>query len=605
MAFFIPLVYNERALRSIKMEEKKKLKGFFSYLKKTYQFAKQDKKYLIFFLIGSIVFCTISVIAPLLSARQIVSLTSELWKRLIFITFCILCIELLRNIVRYFNNCFMNRFFYSVKKNIQLEVARETLKLKMDTLNHNSSGLFIERINNDSDTLSDVFVIIIDYVTFLLSNIGIFISIFFLNKIIFLIYLLFLLILFFGQKYAADKIQEKRKVMKKKKEETSGFISELVRGAQDVKILNAEESFLSKTQEKVKDLGEASISTFKTRARFQIINGSIRDILDFLIIMVGIGFILHGDLEVATMLIILSYRGNIMSISGNFENFLDNLKRFNLSAEKIFDVIENEKFPKETFGTKKLKKAEGNIEFKNVCFKYDKEQEVLKDINFKIKPNETVSFVGKSGSGKSTIFNLIAGLYSPEKGQILIDGISITELDKNSIRGNLSIISQNPYIFNMSIRENLQIIKEDLTEEEMVSACKTACLHDFVMTLKDGYDTVVGESGVTLSGGQRQRLAIARALVQKTEIILFDEATSALDNETQAEIQKSIQNMQGEYTILIIAHRLSTVINSNRILLVEDGHIVASGTHNELLKKNKTYQNLYELELKEEKNTKE
>ncbi len=319
--------------------------------------------------------------------------------------------------------------------------------------------------------------------------------------------------------------------------------------------------------------------------------------------MSGIGFIINGNLEMATMLIILSYRGNIMSISSNFENFLDNLKRFNLSAEKIFDIIEGDKFPKEGFGKKKLKKAEGNIEFKNVSFKYDKEQEVLKNINFKINPNETVSFVGKSGSGKSTIFNLIAGLYYPQEGSILIDGIPITELDKESIRGNLSIISQNPYIFNMSIKENLQIIKEDLTEEEMINACKMACLHDFIITLKDGYDTVVGESGVTLSGGQR--LAIARALVQKTEIILFDEATSALDNETQKEIQKSIQNMQGEYTILIIAHRLSTVINSNRILLIEDGKVVAEGTHHELLKKNKMYQNLYKLELKEQKeNTK-
>lgn len=586
-------------------KEKKKLKGFFSYLKKTYAFAKKDKKYLIFFLIGSIFYCVLGVIVPLLTAKRIVSLTSELWLQVSLTTLAILIIELINVFILYIDNCFINRFFYSVKKNIQLKLAKETLKINMDTLNHNSSGLFIERINNDSDELANVFLILIDYITFLLSNIGVFISIFFLNKIIFLIYLLFLLVLFFGQKYAADKIQEKRKVMKKKQEKTSGFISELVRGAQDIKVLNAENSFLHSAETRIEDLGNASIATFKTRARFKLINGSIRNILDFLVMMAGVGFILYGDLEVATMLIILSYRGNIMSISGNFENFLDNLKQFNLSAEKIFDVIESEKFPKETFGNKHLKKAEGNIEFKNVSFKYDEEQEVLKDVNFKINPNETVSFVGKSGSGKSTIFNLIAGLYYPSGGQILIDGIPITELDKDSIRGNLSIISQNPYIFNMSIRENLQIIKEDLTEEEMIEACKMACLHDFILTLKDGYDTVVGESGVTLSGGQRQRLAIARALVQKTEIILFDEATSALDNETQAEIQKSIQNMQGEYTILIIAHRLSTVINSNRILLVEDGKIIASGTHQELLKKNKMYQNLYELELKEQKeNTK-
>ena len=235
-----------------------------------------------------------------------------------------------------------------------------------------------------------------------------------------------------------------------------------------------------------------------------------------------------------------------------------------------------------------------------ICIKLEKEP-ILKDISFKIHANETVSFVGRSGSGKSTIFNLLCKLYEPNNGTITIDGIDIKTLDKDSIRGNISIINQSPYIFNMSIRENLTIIKEGLTEEDMIEACKTACLHDFIMTLPNGYDTIVGEGGVSLSGGQRQRLAIARALVQKTEIILFDEATSALDNETQKEIQTAIENMQGEYTILIIAHRLSTVINSDRLILIEDGKITGNGTHQELLKTNKAYQKLYELELKETK----
>ena len=229
---------------------------------------------------------------------------------------------------------------------------------------------------------------------------------------------------------------------------------------------------------------------------------------------------------------------------------------------------------------------------------YENDDDVLHDISFVIKPNETVSFVGKSGSGKSTIFNLIAALYKPNKGRILLDGIPLDELDKDSIRQNISVISQNPYIFNMSIKENLRIIKEDATEEEITEACKLASLHDFIMTLKDGYDTIVGEGGVTLSGGQRQRLAIARALLLKTEIILFDEATSALDNETQREIQESIRNMQGIYTILIIAHRLSTVVHSDRLILVDDGKIIGMGTHEELLKTNEMYKTLYHLELK-------
>ena len=584
------------------MKKRKNSKSFFTYLKKTYLFAKKDKKDLIFLLLGSIIYCTVSILIPLLTARRIVALTSSLWQQLTLITIAIFLVEVVSNFILLGNNYFMNRFYFAIKKNIQSQLTKETLKINNATLNNNSSGLFIERINEDTNNLADVFNKIVDYGTYILSNIGILISMFFLNKLIFCIYCLFLIILYYGQKYAANKIQEKMKLVKKAKENTSGFISELVRGIKDIKILNAEESFINSANNRIDTLNQAQYVSNRTRAHFRLINGNIRDLLDFVIMIIGIIFIMNGKLEIAMMLIILEYRGRIMSISSNFENLFDFIKTFNLSAEKIFDILESDKFPKEVFGTKKLKKAEGNIEFKNVTFQYDNDQEVLRKISFKIKPNETISFVGKSGSGKSTIFNLIAGLYYPQSGTILIDGIPITELDKDSIRGNLSIISQNPYIFNMSIRDNLKIIKEDLTEKEMIDACKMACLHDFIMTLKDGYNTIVGEGGITLSGGQRQRLAIARALILKTEIILFDEATSSLDNETQAEIQKSIQNLQGEYTILIIAHRLSTVINSDRILLIDNGKVIAEGTHQELLAKNKEYQTLYELELKE-KNT--
>ena len=187
-------------------------------------------------------------------------------------------------------------------------------------------------------------------------------------------------------------------------------------------------------------------------------------------------------------------------------------------------------------------------------------------------------------------------MYNISKGTITIDGYDIKKLDKDSIRGNITIISQNPYIFNMSIKDNLKIVKSDLTNKEMIEACKIACLDDYIESLPDKYDTIIGEGGINLSGGQKQRLAIARALVQKTEIILFDEATSALDNETQTKIQEAIENMKGEYTILIIAHRLSTIKNADRILFIEDGTIKAEGTHTELLNNCLDYKKLYESE---------
>ena len=164
---------------------------------------------------------------------------------------------------------------------------------------------------------------------------------------------------------------------------------------------------------------------------------------------------------------------------------------------------------------------------------------------------------------------------------------------------NITIISQNPYIFHLSIRDNLRLVKEDLTEEEMREACHIACLDELIDSLPNGYDTLVGEGGITLSGGQRQRLAIARALIQKTKIILFDEATSSLDNETQNSIQEAINHLKKDYTILIIAHRLSTIVNCDRILFMDHGHIEAEGTHKELLKKSSEYKKLYEAEMRD------
>lgn len=225
----------------------------------------------------------------------------------------------------------------------------------------------------------------------------------------------------------------------------------------------------------------------------------------------------------------------------------------------------------------------------------------MKNLSFKIEANQTVGFVGPSGAGKSTIFNLISAINKVDSGEILFDGINISELDKESIRGNLSVISQNAYIFNMSIMENLKIVKSNATNKEVKEACRLACLDDFIESLPNKYNTIVGEGGVTLSGGQRQRLAIARALLLKTEILLFDEATSALDNKTQSKIQEAISNLKGEYTILIIAHRLSTVINADKIFVIENGMVEEEGTHSYLIKNSKTYNKLYDKERKKKK----
>lgn len=386
------------------------------------------------------------------------------------------------------------------------------------------------------------------------------------------------------------------KEIRKINENNTGIVSELIRGLKDIKVLNAINGFTKKMNERFTTSNRMRYSLYKKDAIAWSGINILENFGKFGFIVLGVYLISHNLLVFPAFIVLYTYQDRVFNLLEDFNYITQYIKDCNLSCSRIFEIISHKTFEKEEFGDVVLDKASGNFEFKNVSFGYN-DKMILKDLNFKINENETVAFVGKSGSGKTTIFNLITKLYEVNDGSITIDGHDINSLTCDSIRGNISLITQDPYIFNFSIRDNLALVKENMTDEEMIEACRLAQIHDYIMTLPDKYDTLVGEGGITLSGGQRQRLAIARSLLKKTEIILFDEATSALDNETQKDIQTAINNMKGEYTILIIAHRLSTVINSDRILFIDDGRVIASGTHDELMSSCLDYRHLYETEL--------
>ena len=571
-------------------------------LKKAFKYAKKQKKEFFLYFIANILLCVIGAIAPLLTAKQLLNLTDGLLKQLLIISFAVLAIELFRNISNFFARKYSQIFAREILKNIQIDLAGEILCIETSDLDKKSSGVFIDRLTKDTSRIADIFLDLSMSLTDLVTNIGILVAVFVINKYIFTFYIISIIIIFILEKIRIKKYIELDTHYRKTAEATTGLAGELIRGIRDIKVLNADKSFMNRINEKITLINQERYSMSESKRTYSLLIQSVRDTLDFLLVALAIFLITKDFITISNFVIVYMYRGKIYNLLTLASNCMEWFKDFNLSASRVFEILDSELYEKEVFGDKHLNNIKGDFEFKDVHFSYDNKNEILKGINFKVKHNQTVSFVGKSGAGKSTIFALLAKLYRINSGEILIDGININELDKDSIRGNISIITQNPYIFNMTIRENLSIIKENLTEKEMISACKTACLHDFIMALPNGYDTLIGEGGLTLSGGQRQRLAIARALVQKTEIILFDEATSALDNETQKSIQEAINNMKNKYTILIIAHRLSTVINSDKILLIDDGKVIAEGTHNELLKKNKSYKELYNLELKKNHN---
>lgn len=573
------------------------MKSLLYNLKFTWQYVKDEKCKLIAFMIMNFIVMIISLVVPILSAKIIIALTTNQFYQLIWISIAIFLIENTRNVVHYFSRYYSQVIYRESFIKIQTDLGRHILKLENKSIDENGSGVFIQRLNSDTSRLAEIFNVLNHYLTNILIDIGIFGAVFIINKVVFVYLVLMMIVLYMVEKKRVKTYTKKDKIFRKKEEGVSSFVGEIVRGVRDIKMLNAEESFINELQTKVIDLNKTRYQMHLVDRKYCLLGGFIYDLFDLLLIFLLVYLIWKNTLPVASALIIHNYSSRVSSIVNYVGMLLDKIKDFNLSASRIFAIMNDDEFKKEKFGTKHLDKVHGDFEFQDVIFSYDKEK-ILDRVSFKIKANETVAFVGKSGAGKSTIFNLLCKMYDINQGKITIDGIDIRELDRESIRSNITIINQSPYIFNVSIRDNLKLVKPDLTEEDMRKACKMACLDSFIEKLPDKYDTIIGEGGVNLSGGQKQRLAIARALVQKTEIILFDEATSALDNETQASIQKAIENMKHEYTILIIAHRLSTIINCDRILLLDDGKIEMEGTHDELLQKSKKYKQLYESEIK-------
>ena len=584
-----------------KKAKKEKEKSYlWRNLKMTWKLTKGSRRYLFGVIILSIVLSVIGGILPTFSGKQVIFVSDRLWDKLIYVTLVILALEISINIFRNFDFKWGNIFYRETLKKIQIELASETVKLETEEIDNNTTGLFIDRLTSDSNNLANIYWNLFDVLANILINVGILVAIFIVSKVMFVFFVVSLIILFL---LARVRVKSRFKVDKERRklnEKRTGLIGEMVRGLRDIKVLNSEGNFIKIVGKNISESNELNFKMNETNRKWDFIHGTVHDIIDFLFIVLGIFLINRDMLTVENLVILYMYRQRLYNLLWYISSVLEILKDFNLSANRVYELFEGDTFKKEKFGDLKLDKIKGNFEFKNVCFSYKEDLAILDNLSFKIKANETVAFVGRSGGGKTTIFSLLTRLYHPQSGEILIDGYNVNDLSKETLRGNISIITQNPYIFNMSIKDNLKVVKPNLTKAEMIKACKDACLDEFINTLPDKYDTIVGEGGVTLSGGQRQRLAIARAFIRKTEIILFDEATSALDNETQEHIQNAINNLQKDKTILIIAHRLSTVINADRIMVVDGGKIVGEGTHKELLKSNKLYKELYTTELQKE-----
>ena len=496
------------------------------------------------------------------------------------------------------NTLIFTKIFEKINLSIQSNLIKEIFKLETEEFDKNNTGVFIQRLKVDAREISTIFTSLNTSIFSAISSIGVLITIFILNKIMFLFLIFGMIFNFIIKEQRVVKLTNIRKKYKEIDETTTGIVNEFIRGIRDIKVLNCKDNSIEQITDNINKSIDNKIESAKISFRFNVWADNFYAIFKFLFIALGCFLVNINNLTIENFVIIYMYKNDSLYLINEIIRIIDSLEDFNISASIVFEFINSQKYKKEHYGNVHIKEFKGSITFNNVNFSYNPKNKILKNMNFKINPNETIGFVGKSGAGKTTVLSLINKMYNVNDNMIFLDNYDMNTLDESSITNNITLVTQNPYIFNMSIKDNLKIVSKKASLSKIKEVCKIACIHDFIMSLPDKYDTKIGEGGVALSGGQRQRIAIARALLRNTKIILFDEATSALDNETQNLIQKSINNMKGDYTIIIVAHRLSTIINADRILFLDDGKVKDEGTHKELLKKNKDYKYLYDMENK-------
>ncbi|HCZ3001923.1 TPA: SAV1866 family putative multidrug efflux ABC transporter [Staphylococcus aureus] len=379
--------------------------------------------------------------------------------------------------------------------------------------------------------------------------------------------------------------------------EVQGFLHERVQGISVVKSFAIEDNEAKNFDKKNTNFLTRALKHTRWNAySFAAIN-TVTDIGPIIVIGVGAYLAISGSITVGTLAAFVGYLELLFGPLRRLVASFTTLTQSFASMDRVFQLIDEDYDIKNGVGAQPIEITQGRIDIDHVSFQYnDNEAPILKYINLSIEKGETVAFVGMSGGGKSTLINLIPRFYDVTSGQILIDGHNIKDFLTGSLRNQIGLVQQDNILFSDTVKENILLGRPTATDEEVVEAAKMANAHDFIMNLPQGYDTEVGERGVKLSGGQKQRLSIARIFLNNPPILILDEATSALDLESESIIQEALDVLSKDRTTLIVAHRLSTITHADKIVVIENGHIVETGTHRELIAKQGAYEHLYSIQ---------
>ena len=394
----------------------------------------------------------------------------------------------------------------------------------------------------------------------------------------------------------AKKVRPFFRISQSKMGELNGKLQDNLSGVHEIQSFGREEYETGRVDEKNFDHVRAMLQALKVSAVFHPTVEFVSSLGTVLVVAFG-GYLAYREgLSVEDIVSFLLYLNLFYVPVTGLATLLENMQQSLAGAERVISILEAPQEITDKPGAKELTDVQGDIVFEHVSFEYEEGSPVLEDVSFHCEPGKMLALVGPTGVGKTTLTQLISRFYEPNSGRILVDGTDISQVTMDSLRKNIAPVLQDTFLFNGTVAENIGYARPDATQDEIIAAAKAANIHNDIMQMPEGYDTPVGERGMRLSGGQKQRLAIARAILRKAPIIILDEATASVDVETEQQIQKAIAGIAGRRTIVAIAHRLSTIRNADRILVIENGKVTESGTHDELVRLGGSYARMNEIQ---------
>ena len=575
----------------------KKSKSNFNEFKNILKLAKNEKKKFVFAFVCIFISSLLSITTGYFQGELTEAIIkSDIVKALFFLGLYFLFTGILENIFRNIGILLANKVEANLSKKLSILVYKKMLNLPAYAFEEKSSGELINRITNDTESLSNTFNSLIEMIINVFCCILILIYIIFNSYVVAIEIAIFLIIIAIITKVFSPKMKAIYDNLKSEKDKFVAISNESVRGIREIKTLGIKSNLLDGVKILRNEVFKKELKDITLHRKYTLLMWFLRSLFESTVFATCLIGIYYKSMSIGFFMAMTWYVYRYTWLVQNIAEMNRMYQRMFVSVRRVNEIIDNRLYDDDKFGNVILKNIKGDIKFDKVTFGYPNESATLKNFSAVFKTNTKIAIVGRSGQGKSTLFNLITRIFDPSEGNIYLDNVNINDLTEETLRNNISIIRQEPFLFNKTIKENFEIVKPNIKLKDIKEYCKMAYLDEYIESLPNKYNTLLGEGGVNLSGGQKQRLSIARALAKESKIILFDEATSALDNNSQEYIKKVIDNLVKNHTVIIVAHRLSTIVDSDVIYVVENGMVADKGTHKELLKNSKTYKKLYENE---------